>query len=141
MTPITSWPGMRGYWMPGKRPSTVTESLWQTPQACTRMRISPARGSGISRSTASNFPPTFGTTIARIFAMSCLLAVGRERSELRHNVDARRFLRVHPRPFLPICHVNSVLFDNTHRLYGVPLEFDRNASAGLRRHLNGWAGP
>jgi hypothetical protein len=26
MTPITSWPGMRGYWMPGKRPSH--QKIW-----------------------------------------------------------------------------------------------------------------
>ena len=26
----------------------------------------------------------------------------------------------------------GAVYDNTHRLYGVPLEFDRNASAGLR---------
>ncbi len=34
--------------MPGMRPSTVSASLWQTPQAWTRMRISSGPGTGIS---------------------------------------------------------------------------------------------
>src|ERR1700722_3238857 len=43
--------------MPGKAPSFVRTSLWQTPQACTLMRTCPAPGFGISRSTISNSPP------------------------------------------------------------------------------------
>src|SRR5713226_5019752 len=37
--------------MPGHKPSFVSTSLWQTPQACTLIRTCPAPGSGISRST------------------------------------------------------------------------------------------
>src|SRR5262249_28848748 len=43
--------------MPGHAPSFVSTSLWQTPQACTLMRTSPAPGSGTSRSTISKSPP------------------------------------------------------------------------------------
>jgi hypothetical protein len=66
MTPMTSWPGTRGYWI-GKIPSLVMESLWQTPQAWTRMRTWKAGGSGTGRSTSSNAPPALGTCAARIF--------------------------------------------------------------------------
>src|SRR5207249_2719852 len=55
--PATSCPGMRGYWMPGHKPSFVSTSLWQTPQACTLMRTCPKSGSGISRLTISKSPP------------------------------------------------------------------------------------
>src|SRR5215472_12058701 len=51
--------GTRGYWIPGQRPSFTNTSLWQTPQACTLMRTSPAPGFGISRSTISKSPPGF----------------------------------------------------------------------------------
>ena len=51
--PTTSWPGTRGYWIPGQRPSLVRESLWQTPQAWTFTRTCPGPGCGISRSTSS----------------------------------------------------------------------------------------
>ena len=34
------------------------------------------------------------------------------------------------RPFLPFSRRWGAVYDNTHRPYGVPLEFDRNASAG-----------
>src|SRR5580704_18045514 len=51
MTPATSCPGTRGYLIPGHDPSTVSASLWQTPQACTLIRTCPAPGLGISRST------------------------------------------------------------------------------------------
>ena len=40
--------GTRGYWMPGQWPSLVSESLWHTPQAWTRMRTCPGPGSGNS---------------------------------------------------------------------------------------------
>src|SRR6185437_13691371 len=59
ITPAISCPGTRGYEMPGKKPSFVIESLWQTPQACTLMRTCPASGLGISRSTISKSPPAF----------------------------------------------------------------------------------
>src|SRR5215467_9834589 len=56
-TPATSCPGTRGYWIHGKTPSLTSTSLWQIPQAFTLMRTCPASGSGIPRSTISNFPP------------------------------------------------------------------------------------
>src|SRR5260370_3621862 len=61
--------------MPGKSPSFVTLSLWQMPQACTRMRTWPDPGCGISRSTISKSAPGFGTCTAFIFdiAVSPLL--------------------------------------------------------------------
>src|SRR5260370_42094831 len=58
--------------MPGKSPSFVTLSLWQTPQACTRMRTCPALGLGISRSTISKSAPGFGTCATFIFAIEVL---------------------------------------------------------------------
>src|SRR5260370_30450359 len=59
--------------MPGKSPSFVTLSLWQTPQACTRMRTCPALGLGISRSTISKSAPGLGTWATFIFAIEDLL--------------------------------------------------------------------
>ena len=55
--------------MPGQCPSTVRESLWQTPHASMRTRTCPGPGSGTSRSTSSNclFGP--GTWKARDPAM------------------------------------------------------------------------
>ena len=69
--PAISWPGMRGNDRPGKAPAFTNESLWQTPQASTWMRICPGAGSGSSRSTSSNAPPAFDTCTALIifFAM------------------------------------------------------------------------
>src|SRR5229473_3945139 len=58
--------------MPGKSPSFVTLSLWQTPQACTRMRTCPADGCGISRSTISKSAPALGTCTTFIFAIEIL---------------------------------------------------------------------
>src|SRR5260370_23509242 len=58
--------------MPGKSPSFVTLSLWQIPQACTRMRTCPAPGLGISRSTISKFAPGLGTWTTFIFAIEAL---------------------------------------------------------------------
>src|SRR6266542_5707326 len=40
--------------MPGQCPSTVRESLWQTPHASMRTRTCPGPGSATSRSTSSN---------------------------------------------------------------------------------------
>src|SRR6516225_2909865 len=57
ITPATSCPGTRGYWIPGHAPSFTSESLWHTPQACTLMRTALASGLGISRSTSSKSPP------------------------------------------------------------------------------------
>src|SRR5579863_9989890 len=59
MTPATSCPGMRGYWMPGHKPSFVSTSLWHTPHAWTLISTCPAPALGISRSTISNSPPAF----------------------------------------------------------------------------------
>src|SRR5271167_1514873 len=55
--------------MPGKRPSLVITSLWQTPQAWTRILTCSGPGCGISRSTISKSPPAFGTCTAFIFAI------------------------------------------------------------------------
>src|SRR5579883_1543342 len=60
-TPTISCPGTRGYSIPGNTPYMVTESLWHTPQACTRTRTSPAAGSGTGRLTSSSGPPGFTT--------------------------------------------------------------------------------
>ena len=54
--PITSWPGTRGYRI-GMPPSTVSASLWQTPQAWTLTRMSSGPGTGTSRSSAASGPP------------------------------------------------------------------------------------
>src|SRR5713101_660107 len=59
--------------MPGKSPSFVMMSLWQMPQACTRMRTCPATGFGISRSTISKSAPGLGTWATFIFAIEDLL--------------------------------------------------------------------
>ena len=64
MTPAISWPGTRGVVDAGMCPSTVTESVWQTPHASTRTRTSPRPGSGTSRSTSSSLPPAAATWTA-----------------------------------------------------------------------------
>src|ERR1700678_4457420 len=56
--------------MPGKRPYLVMESLWQTPQAWTRMRTWPGPGSGNSFWTSWNAPPAAGTWTARPVTVS-----------------------------------------------------------------------
>src|SRR5258706_7815368 len=56
--------------MPGNSPSLVTTSLWQTPQACTRILTCPVPGSGISRSTTSKSAPGLGTCTAIIFGIA-----------------------------------------------------------------------
>src|SRR6267142_4299326 len=58
--------------MPGKSPSFVMTSLWQMPQACTRIRTCPAPGLGISRSTISKSAPGFGTCATFILAIETL---------------------------------------------------------------------
>src|SRR5229473_2691946 len=58
--------------MPGQYPSFTRLSLWQMPQACTRMRTCPAVGLGISRSTISKSAPGFGTSATFIFAIETL---------------------------------------------------------------------
>src|SRR6267142_5812828 len=58
--------------MPGQYPSFTRLSLWQMPQACTRMRTCPATGLGISRSTISKSAPGFGTCTTFIFAIETL---------------------------------------------------------------------
>src|SRR6266851_2883297 len=47
--------------MPGHKPSFVSTSLWQTPQACTLIRTCPTPGSGISRSTIRKSAPGLDT--------------------------------------------------------------------------------
>src|SRR6266436_3070795 len=58
--------------MSGKSPSFVMKSLWQIPQACTRIRTCPAPGFGISRSTISKSAPGLGTCATFIFAIETL---------------------------------------------------------------------
>src|SRR5437899_10454139 len=58
--------------MPGQCPSFTRLSLWQMPQACTRMRTCPADGGGISRSTISKSAPGLGTSATFIFAIETL---------------------------------------------------------------------
>src|SRR5260370_3511839 len=48
-------------------------SLWQTPQACTRIRTSPAPGSGTSRSTISK--PAPGLEICATFIVPTAIVV------------------------------------------------------------------
>src|SRR5580692_9913188 len=72
MMPATSCPGTRGYCIPGHKPSFVSTSLWQTPQACTLMRTCPASGVGISRSTISKSAPGLDTCAAFI----CVIFIG-----------------------------------------------------------------
>src|SRR3954454_5586281 len=55
--------------MPGNAPSTVKESLWQTPPAWTRTRAWPNPGSGMSRSTSSSRAFGWLTWAARMVAM------------------------------------------------------------------------
>ena len=45
-TPAISWPGTRGNASPGQRPSFVSTSLWQIPEASMRTRTNPGRGRG-----------------------------------------------------------------------------------------------
>src|ERR1700761_9227441 len=55
--------------MPGIDPSTVSESLWHTPQAWTSNGSSPGPGAGTWRSTRASFPPACGTAIAIMFGI------------------------------------------------------------------------
>src|SRR5258707_5531730 len=55
--------------MNGNAPNFVAASLWQTPQAFTLIRTSPAAGAGISRSTSSKSPPALPTCATRFFAI------------------------------------------------------------------------
>src|SRR5215472_3133925 len=55
------------------RPSFKNMSLWQTPQAFTLIRTSPAPGLGISRSTTSNSPPGLTICAALIVAVATLV--------------------------------------------------------------------
>src|SRR5215469_6605958 len=73
--------------MPGQRPSFVSTSLWQIPQACTLMRTYPAPGLGISRSTISKSPPglrtcatLIGATATFVVAIPLILNLLRVRS-------------------------------------------------------------
>jgi hypothetical protein len=61
--------------IPGHKPSLVSASLWQTPQACTLMRTSPAFGSGISRSTISKSAPGLEICATCIVATSGFAAM------------------------------------------------------------------
>jgi hypothetical protein len=59
--------------MPGQAPSFVNMSLWQTPQASTLTRTSPASGFGISRSTISKSAHGLGTCATFIGAIPNLV--------------------------------------------------------------------
>src|SRR5882724_6566541 len=72
--------------MPGQYPSFVRASLWQMPEACTRMRTWPASGWGISRSTTWYGPLALTTWAARILGIDTLLLTS---SWIR---DARRVI-------------------------------------------------
>ena len=72
MRPTTSWPGTRGYSMPGHAPTFVNMSLWQTPHASTRSLTWPAAGAGRSRSTSSKGPLADVTCTTRIRAIFSL---------------------------------------------------------------------
>src|SRR5262245_65960132 len=56
--------------MPGKRPSLVSASLWQMPQASTLIRTEPGPGSGIGRSTISQGALGRRTCATRIVGMA-----------------------------------------------------------------------
>src|SRR5262245_59784321 len=56
--------------MPGKVPSLVNASLWQTPQADTLIRTVPGSGSGTGRSTISKGPFGRETWATRMVAMT-----------------------------------------------------------------------
>jgi hypothetical protein len=45
---------MIGNWGGGVRPSISSSSVWQTPQAATRIRISPSPGSGTASSICAS---------------------------------------------------------------------------------------
>src|SRR6202162_3613496 len=60
ITPAISWPVTSGYFKPDHWPATASASLWQTPQAWTRMRTQFGFGDGISLSTICNGPPGAG---------------------------------------------------------------------------------
>src|SRR5271166_3458199 len=59
--------------IPGHKPSTVSTSLWQTPQACTLIRTCPAPGLGISRSTIWKPAPPLGICATFIVATEILV--------------------------------------------------------------------
>ena len=64
---MTSYPGTRGYWIPGQCSFLTRELRWRIPQAGTVTRTQAACGSGISISTISNGFVAAGTCNARIF--------------------------------------------------------------------------
>src|SRR5215212_5913865 len=55
-----------GYWANGKAPCATSRSLWQTPQAWTRIRTCPNPGVGRSRSSTETSPCGSFMTIALI---------------------------------------------------------------------------
>src|SRR2546421_963672 len=59
--------------MPGKAPSFVNTSLWQTPQACTLIRTCPTPGLGISCSTIWKSAPGLGICATFIGATATLV--------------------------------------------------------------------
>src|SRR5262249_32924990 len=93
--PTTSCPGTRGYVI-GNRPSLVTESLWQTPQACTRTRTSPAFGSGTSRITSSIGPPLLTTCAYRPVNFAIALSPSKDEPNLSRRTPGCRRLTSRP---------------------------------------------
>src|SRR5579872_6104296 len=83
--------------MPGHWPSFVNSSLWQTPQACTLMRTSPALGLGISRSTISKSAPALGICATFIGAIpTFVVAIEPPRERSSHHPDVAKRNRPSP---------------------------------------------
>src|ERR1700761_4055090 len=100
MTPATSCPGTRGYWIPGHAPSFVSASLWHTPQACTLIRTSPAPGVGILRSTIWKSPP--GPEICATFIVATAIAVAAINASCGLSIVGVENIGWRRDPFLPV---------------------------------------
>ena len=83
--PVTSWPGMSGRTGPGlQSPSMAWTSLWQTPQAATRISSSPGPGSGWGSFSILSGVRSLRSTAARIcWAMSGAFPLSLSRGEGR----------------------------------------------------------
>src|SRR5438067_7460586 len=66
-TPAPSCPSTVGEYPDGSAPEAVYRSVWQTPQATSRTRTSPAFASARSSSWTSSGRPNSSSTAARIF--------------------------------------------------------------------------
>src|SRR5262245_40078401 len=77
MRPTISCPGTRGRLNPGYIAVTVAASVWQTPQASTRILTWPAPGSRIGRSTTRSTPGAETSTAWYLSAISVPLVLTR----------------------------------------------------------------